>query len=60
MRAILLIASCLFNILGYAQQNSIPNLLLRIQDAVFTVYAELDDGISQGSGFFISTNGIGK
>lgn len=40
-------------------QNSIQNILPKIQDAVFTVYANLDDGISQGSGFFISTEGIG-
>lgn len=40
-------------------QNAIQNLLPKIQDAVFTVYANLDDGISQGSGFFISTDGIG-
>lgn len=43
---------------SYAQ-NSVQSLLPKIQDAVFTVYANLDDGISQGSGFFISAEGIG-
>lgn len=40
-------------------QNVIQNILPKIQNAVFTVYANLDNGISQGSGFFISTEGVG-
>lgn len=40
-------------------QNIVQNILPKIQDAVFTVYANLDNGMSQGSGFFISTEGIG-
>lgn len=42
-------------------QNLIQNLLPKIQNAVFTVYAEDEQGkiFSQGSGFFISPEGIG-
>lgn len=40
-------------------QDLVQNILPKIQDAVFTVYANLDEGISQGSGFFISAGGIG-
>lgn len=40
-------------------QNQVQRILSETKDAVFTVYANLDDGISQGSGFFISTDGVG-
>lgn len=40
-------------------QNTISTLIPKVQDAVFTVYAKLGSGISQGSGFFISSSGIG-
>lgn len=56
---------CLYYLLSlfcvgcYAQQYNVQSLLPKIQDAVFTVFAELDEGVSQGSGFFIAENGIG-
>lgn len=42
-------------------QNSVQNLLPKIQDAIFTVFSEDDKGniFSQGSGFFINSSGIG-
>ena len=42
-------------------QNSVQNLLPKVQDAVFTVFAEDEQGniFSQGSGFFINPTGIG-
>ena len=40
-------------------QNQVQRVLSEIKDAVFTVYANLDNSISQGSGFFISTDGVG-
>lgn len=42
-------------------QNSVQNLLPKIQDAIFTVFAEDEQGniFSQGSGFFINSSGIG-
>lgn len=40
-------------------QNSVQYLIPKVQDAVFTVYAELDNGTSQGSGFFITSSGMG-
>lgn len=59
MRIILLIHLFICPVLGCAQQSTLQSLIVKIQDAVFTVYAELDDGLSQGSGFFISSDGIG-
>ena len=59
MKVFLYYLFSLFCLKCYAQQYNAQSLLLKIQDAVFTVYAELDNGVSQGSGFFISSDGIG-
>ena len=42
-------------------QNQIPQLIKQIEKSVFTVLSidENDNEFSQGSGFFISSNGIG-
>lgn len=54
----ILVIALLYSNLLYCQ-NTISNLIPKVQDAVFTVYAKLGSGISQGSGFFISSSGIG-
>lgn len=48
-----------YSVCCYAQ--NVQNIIPKIKDAVFTVYAEDEDGevTSSGSGFFISSAGIG-
>jgi len=41
------------------EASSLPDLFQEAQPAVFTIYARSGEGIAQGSGFFISANGIG-
>lgn len=59
MKVFLYYLFSLFCLGVYAQQYNVQSLLPKIQDAAFTVFAELDEGVSQGSGFFITENGIG-
>ena len=54
---LLLVIICSLHL--YSQNNQVQRILSETKDAVFTVYANLDNGISQGSGFFISTDGVG-
>ena len=58
-RICLLVIISLMGIVTRAQSNNLEQLLPSIQDAVFTIYASSDHGTSQGSGFFISSDGIG-
>lgn len=46
---------------AFAQQYSLPNLISKIENSVFTVLVVNDQGVifSQGSGFFIHSSGIG-
>lgn len=48
-----------YSVCCYAQ--NVQNIIPKIKDAVFTVYAEDENGevTSSGSGFFISSAGIG-
>ena len=41
--------------------QNVQQVLPKIKDAIFTIYAEDEDGnvMSSGSGFFISTSGVG-
>lgn len=57
-RVDILLLVIIYSIHSYSQ-NQVQRILSETKDAVFTVYANLDNGISQGSGFFISTDGVG-
>lgn len=61
MKLLWLIVWCLCVQSLSAQQVTIPQLIKQVENSVFTVFALDDDGepFSQGSGFFISSSGIG-
>lgn len=62
MRHILTIALLLASIFcAHAQSNIAQRVLPKLKQSVLTVYAENEDGynFSRGSGFFISSSGIG-
>jgi len=56
----LLLLFCIIMITTYAQTLTVPQLINKIENSVFTVYAENEKGnvFSQGSGFVIGINGV--
>lgn len=61
MRLFLILIFCFARVYIFAQSSSIEYLIPKIESSVFTIFALDENGktFSQGSGFFIGSNGIG-
>lgn len=59
LRSVLLVITLnLLSISSLLAQENLTDLVLNVQDAVFVVLVDLPDGTAQGSGFFVSDDGI--